>query len=159
MRNFLLIICLFLLPIARVLGASFDYGYTSNGYKFVKHNHSESSYQHAWCSMHNGIEEYENKDFTRIDCLTQYHAVEFDFANKWAESIGQALHYEYMTGKKGMVVLILENPQKQIVYFNRVKALSKKYNFDVEYITPAILNIKNGTCPYIDCKCHKKATK
>ena len=64
-----------------------------------------------------------------------------------------------MTGKKGMVVLILENPQKQIVYFNRVKALSKKYNFDVEYITPAILNIKNGTCPYIDCKCHKKATK
>ena len=159
MRNFLLIICLFLLPIARVLGVSFDYGYTSNGYKFVKHNHSESSYQHAWCSMHNGIEEYENKDFTRIDCLTQYHAVEFDFANKWAESIGQALHYEYMTGKKGMVVLILENPQKQIVYFNRVKALSKKYNFDVEYITPAILNIKNGTCPYIDCKCHKKATK
>ena len=159
MRNFLLIICLFLLPIARVLGASFDYSYTSNGYKFVKHNHSESSYQHAWCSMHKGIEEYENKDFTRVDCLTQYHAVEFDFANKWAKSIGQALHYEYMTGKKGMVVLILENPQKQIVYFNRVKALSKKYNFDVEYITPAILNIKNGTCPYINCKCHKKATK
>lgn len=159
MRNFLLIICLFLLPIARVLGASFAYSYTSNGYKFVKHNHSESSYQHAWCSMHKGIEEYENKDFTRVDCLTQYHAVEFDFANKWAESIGQALHYEYMTGKKGMVVLILENPQKQIVYFNRVKALSKKYNFDVEYITPAILNIKNGTCPYINCKCHKKATK
>ena len=87
MRNFLLIICLFLLPIARVLGASFDYGYTSNGYKFAKHNHSESSYQHAWCSMHKGIEEYENKDFTRVDCLTQYHAVEFDFANKWAESM------------------------------------------------------------------------
>lgn len=159
MRNFLLIICLFLFPIASALGASFDYGYTSNGYKFVKHNHSESSYQHEWCSLHKGIEEYENKDFTRVDCLTQYHAVEFDFANKWAESIGQALHYEYMTGKKGMVVLILENPQKQIVYFNRVKALSKKYNFDVEYITPAILKIKNGTCPYIDCKCHKKATK
>lgn len=159
MRNFLLIICLFLLPIARVLGASFDYSYTNNGYKFVKHNHSESSYQHAWCSMHKGIEEYENKDFTRVDCLTQYRAVEFDFANKWAESIGQVLHYEYMTDKKGMIVLILENPQKQIVYFNRVKALSKKYNFDVEYITPAILNIKNGTYPYIDCKCHKKATK
>ena len=70
------------------------------------HEHNEASYQHAWCKLYNGIEEYENKDFTRVDCLTKTNAVEFDFANKWAESIGQALHYEYMTGKKGMVVLI-----------------------------------------------------
>ena len=159
MKRIILIISFILISGFALSASAFEYGYTSTGFKYVKHQHSESSYQHAWCSMHKGIEEYENKDFTRVDCLTQYHAVEFDFANKWAESIGQALHYEYMTGKKGMVVLILENPQKQIVYFNRVKALSKKYNFDVEYITPAILNIKNGTCPYINCKCHKKATK
>ncbi len=42
---------------------AFEYGYTSTGYKYVKHEHSESSYQHAWCSAHNGIEEFENKDF------------------------------------------------------------------------------------------------
>ena len=74
------------------------------------HEHNEASYQHAWCKLYNGIEEYENKDFTRVDCLTKINAVEFDFANKWAESIGQALHYQYMTGRKGKVVLILENP-------------------------------------------------
>lgn len=121
------------------------------------HQHSESSYQHAWCKAHNGIEEFENKDKTKVDCLTAYHAVEFDFANKWAESIGQALHYQKMTGKKAMVVLILEYPKKEMVYFYRVKALGKIHNFDVEYVTPVILNIsKNGRCPYIDCKCNRK---
>ena len=30
-------------------------------------------------------------------------------------------------------------------------------NFEVEFITDDILNIdKNGKCPYIDCKCHRK---
>lgn len=140
---------------------AFEYSHTPNGFKYVKHIHSESSYQHAWCSAHKGIEEYENKDKTRVDCLTDYYAVEFDFANKWAESIGQALHYQYMTGKRGMVVLILEEPEKEMVYYNRVKKLGEIHNFDVEYITPDILNIKDGNCPYEDCKCHgkKKAKK
>ena len=137
------------------LAGTFDYGYTSNGYKYVVHRHSESSYQHAWCSMHQGIEEYENKDFTRVDCLTKINAVEFDFANKWAESIGQALHYQYMTGRKGKVVLILENPQKQMCYFKRVENLSKIYNFDAEYIIKDILNLKNGKCLNPQCKCNR----
>ena len=138
---------------------AFEYGYTTNGFKYVKHEHSESSYQHAWCSAHKGIEEFENKDFTRVDCLTDYHAVEFDFSNKWAESIGQALHYQLMTGKKAMVVLILEEPNREMVYYNRVKKLACKHNFDVEYVTPSILNLNNGKCPYADCKCNKKKSK
>lgn len=134
---------------------SFEYGYAPNGFKYVKHSHNESSYQHAWCSAKYGIEEFENKDFTKVDCLTDTHAVEFDFANKWAESIGQALHYQKMTGKRAKVVLILENPKKEMVYFNRVKALGKIHNFDVEYVTPEILHLKDGKCPYLDCKCNK----
>jgi len=137
------------------MASSFDYGTNGDGYKFVKHQHNEASYQNAWCSAHGGVTEYENKDFTRVDCLTATNAVEFDFANKWAESIGQALHYQLMTGKKAKVVLILENPQKQMVYYNRVKALAIKYNFDVEYVTPAILNLKNCQCSNPECKCHK----
>lgn len=135
---------------------AFDDGKTKTRYKYVKHKHSESSYQHAWCSARDGIEEFENLDKTRVDCLTDIHAVEFDFANKWAESIGQALHYQLMTGKKAMVVLILEEPKQEMVYYNRVKKLGKIHNFDVEYITTEILNIKNGKCIYIDCKCHRK---
>ena len=120
------------------IAAPFDYETCNLGWKHVHHEHNEESYQQAWCSAHNGIMEYENRDFTRVDCLTKKHAVEFDFANKWHESIGQALHYGLMTGKKPMVVLILDNPEKQMVYYYRVKKLGKKLS---EY-----LNI-SGDCP------------
>lgn len=156
MKKLILILIIFLFNTLPIVASSFDYGTTGDGYKFVKHQHNEASYQNAWCSAHGGVTEYENKDFTRVDCLTATNAVEFDFANKWAESIGQALHYQLMTGKKAKVVLILENPQKQMVYYNRVKALALKYNFDVEYVTPAILNLKNGQCSNSECKCHRK---
>ncbi len=111
---------------------------TNNAY--AKHLHKEAEYQNVWCALHNGVTEYENKDFTRVDCLTATHAVEFDFAKKWAESIGQALYYSLMTGKRGMVVLILENPRREKVYYKRVKRLSKIHNFDVECVTPKIFN-------------------
>ena len=58
-----------------------------------------------------------------------------------------------------MVVLILEDPQKEIVYYKRVKELGKIHNFDVEYVTPKILGIKDNKCPYIDCKCHRHDKK
>lgn len=44
-----------------------EYRYTANGYKYTYYRHSESSYQHAWCSIHKEVEEYENKDYTRVD--------------------------------------------------------------------------------------------
>ena len=49
---------------------------------YAEHLHSESSYQHAWAIEHNGEEEFINDDYTRVDCLTDTHAVEFDFADK-----------------------------------------------------------------------------
>lgn len=138
------------------IATPFDYETCNLGWKHVHHQHNEESYQQAWCSAHNGIMEYENSDFTRVDCLTKKHAVEFDFANKWHESIGQALHYGLMTGKKPMVVLILDNPEKQMVYYYRVKKLTKKYKFDVEYVTDDILHLdKDGKCQNPKCKCHK----
>lgn len=156
MKRFLIILGIIIFSLTAVTANAFEYGYTSTGFKYVKHKHSESSYQHAWCAKHNGVEEYENKDFTRVDCLTDKYAVEFDFANKWAESIGQALHYQYMTGKKAKVVLILEDPKHEMVYYHRVKRLGRKHHFAVEYITPEILNLdENGKCPYLDCKCHR----
>ena len=126
------------------------------GYTHVHHKHNEASYQRAWCSANGGIEEYQNKDYTRVDCLTNTHAVEFDFANKWAESIGQAVHYGIMTGKKPKVVLILDSPKTQMVYYKRIKAIGKKYQIDTEYVTDEILNINSdGKCNFPECKCHK----
>ena len=150
------ILILLLIP-ALVLAYPFTYDTCNLGYTHVHHKHNEASYQDAWCSIHGGVTEYENADHTRVDCLTKTHAVEFDFANKWAESIGQALHYGLMTGKKPKVVLILDNPKTQMIYYKRVQRLGKKYKFDTEYVTDDILQLNDsGHCANPKCKCHKQ---
>jgi len=72
----------------------------------AKHIYPEKYYQDIWCKKQNGISEYKLIDNTRVDCLTKTHAVEFDFASKWAEAIGQSLHYSRMTNKQAGIVLI-----------------------------------------------------
>lgn len=127
---------------------------------FSAHLHSEKSYQRAWQEKFGGIIEYQNNDYTRVDVLTTTHAIEFDFAKKWAESIGQALYYQYKTGKRAKVVLIIENPQKDFIYYNRVKALSKIHDFDIEYVTPTILDLNcKNRCKYKDCRCNNQNKK
>ena len=87
-----------LLSIA-LFGASFVFGAKK----------PESYYQAKWCEARKGKPEYWLPDQTRVDCLTKDYAVEFDFGRKWAEAVGQALHYALMTGKTGAIVLIIEN--------------------------------------------------
>ena len=73
---------------------------SSNAREYERH------YQDEWCKAHAGQTEVIQADRTRVDCITYYHAIEFDFQEKWAEAIGQALHYAIMTGKRGGIVLI-----------------------------------------------------
>lgn len=73
------------------------------------YQYPEKFYQSEWCTDHNGQVEYILPDKTRCDCLTDEYALEFDFGPKWAEAIGQALHYSLWTSKKSGIVLILEN--------------------------------------------------
>ena len=49
----------------------------------------EKDYVNKYC---NGYKEFVLSDKTRIDCLTDEYAIEYDYAKKWAESIGQALY-------------------------------------------------------------------
>lgn len=70
----------------------------------------EADYVRSWCK---GEVEHVLKDSTRVDCLTDEYAIEFDFAKKWAEAVGQSLHYARMTGKKPGIVLILREPGEQ----------------------------------------------
>ena len=74
----------------------------------AKRLHPEKWYQSQWCQAQNGQTEVVLSDKTRCDCLTETHAVEFDFGNKWAEAIGQSLYYSLQTGKKAGIVLIIE---------------------------------------------------
>ena len=78
--------------------------------QIMKPNQVEAYYQNEWCTPDFGRKEVILWDMTRVDCMTKDYAIEFDFAKKWAESIGQALYYSKLTGKAPAVVLILTNP-------------------------------------------------
>ena len=153
--NLLLIIVL--LTISPTIAVPFEYKYSKN-WKYVYHKHNESSYQHAYCSAVGGVEEYVLSDRTRVDCLTDTHAIEFDFADKKYEAVGQALHYAVMTDKKPGIVLILDKKyqDRQMHYYNRLVKIGEVYGILVEYVTDDILNLdENGKCPYKECKCNR----
>lgn len=98
---------------------------------FAKRLHCEADYQQAWCSAQQGVSEYQLQDLARVDCLLHQYAVEFDFANKWAESIGQALYYGLKTNRTPAVVLIMENPEKDQKYLDRLNAVAEKHGIKV----------------------------
>ncbi len=100
------------------------------------HCYPEKIYQSYWCKINNGQTEVSLYDKTRVDCITEDYAIEFDFANKWAESVGQALYYAFCTGKKPGIVLIIEDYRKDLKYLMRLKIITKKYNIKVWTITP-----------------------
>ena len=102
----------------------------------ASHLYHEKDYQNKWCKDNRGITEYVLNDKTRVDCITKNYAIEFDFADKWAESIGQSLYYSLCTNKKAGVVLIIENEQRDLKYLLRLKEVAKKYNIQVWTITP-----------------------
>ncbi len=71
-----------------------------------RHKMPERAYQEKYCP---GSLEVKLADRTRVDCLTDEYAIEFDFAPKWAEAIGQSLHYAYMTGRHPAIYIIMES--------------------------------------------------
>jgi len=66
---------------------------------------TEADHQAEWCP---GQKEVELKDLTRVDCLTDTHAIEIEWAYNWKEDIGQSLHYALMTGKTPGIALIMQ---------------------------------------------------
>jgi hypothetical protein len=98
---------------------------------FGQRSNPESFYVNEWCNRYAGEQEVVLEDRTRVDCVTYYHAIEFDFADKWAEAIGQALHYSIMTGKRAGIVLIVEDPGA-MRYVERVRNIVVEYSLPVE---------------------------
>lgn len=102
---------------------------------YAAHLHPERFYQGKWCAEHNGVMEYVLDDGARVDCLTDEYAVEFDFAPKWAESVGQSLYYAEKAGKKPGIVLILED-ENDTRYMKRLEKISDKYDIKIWEVKP-----------------------
>ena len=98
---------------------------------FSTHLHPEKHYQDKWCAEHNGRAEVVLPDKTRADCITETNAIEFDFARKFYEAIGQSLYYGLQTGKRPGIVLILESPQDR-KYWIRLNSTIQHFNLPID---------------------------
>jgi hypothetical protein len=85
---------------------------------------NEDYYNRQFCTQESGQAEYSLPDRSRVDCLTDTHAYEADWADglKVYESIGQSLYYAAETGKKPGILLLVrkKNSDKHIRKVRRV---------------------------------------
>ena len=73
---------------------------------------SEDEWNRYICEQLGGIAEVRTGAGTDIDCLTTTTAWEADFSGKWAEAIGQALHYAAEERKRpGVIFLCKESDE------------------------------------------------
>jgi len=110
----------------------------------ASHQYLEKQYQQYWCEKQGGQIEYVLDDGTRVDCLLPNMAVEFDFAPKWAECVGQAIYYGKKTKRNPVCILIMEDPIKDTKYLNRLKysVYEQKQipDFSIYTIKPDVFN-------------------
>jgi len=104
------------------------------------HFHKEAEYRDAWCK---GRTEVTLHDGSRVDCLTENYAVEFDFAPKAYEALGQAIHYARITGMDPAIVLIIEN-EKDWRHYNRIRRTAKKRGVKLWYMAPQDIGKQRG---------------
>jgi hypothetical protein len=71
---------------------------------------------------------------TRVDCITNTHTIEVEFAHKWAEAIGQSLHYSLMTGKRAGILLILRTPNDDKL-LKRMEYVIQSFDLPVDVFT------------------------
>jgi len=97
----------------------------------AKREHPEKWYQKKWCEAQKGRIEVVLPDGTRCDCVTDTHAIEFDFGNNWAEAVGQSSFYSIQAGKKAGIVLILESI-KDRKYWIRLNTTIEHFDLPID---------------------------
>jgi hypothetical protein len=97
----------------------------------------ESEYSKRLAARIGGVCEVRNGDGTRIDVANDVYAVEVEFANKWAESVGQALHYGIQSGKRPAILLVLET-RGDLKHAAKLLRIAQHYKLDLTiWITEA----------------------
>lgn len=69
----------------------------------------EASFNDPFCEAAGGTTEAVQPDGTRADCITLGYAIETDWAHKWYEAPGQAMHYARLADRLPGVALIVSN--------------------------------------------------
>ena len=96
---------------------------------------NEDYYNRQFCTQESGQAEYRLPDRSRVDCLTDTHAYEADWADglKVYESIGQSLYYAAETGKKPGILLLVrkKNSDKHI---RKVKRVIENWSLPIKLV-------------------------
>ena len=93
----------------------------------------EAHYQDIAAKKYSGQTEVTMPDGTRCDIVTETHAIEVDFADKWAEAIGQSLNYSFQLNKKAGILLILEKPDDER-HLLRVESIIKHFELLIDVL-------------------------
>jgi len=117
---------------------------------FSQTRQNEKYYQLAFADIVDGKTEVVLSDRTRVDVVTDTHVFEVDFAEKWAESIGQALHYEGMTGKQAGVLLVMKGYEEER-FLDRLMGVASKHGIEVW-----VWDYLNNTCKKVEVKIEYK---
>ncbi len=89
-------------------------------------NLSENDHCVRLAPKYNAEREVRLQDGSRVDLLTDSHAIEVDWARKWAEGIGQASFYAEMTGKQPAVLLLFDGSERDQRYLWRARVAAAR---------------------------------
>ena len=95
----------------------------------------EEFYSNKFCEELSGQGEFKLKDLSRVDCLTETHAFEVDWADgmKVYEAIGQSLYYASQTDKKpGILLLIRKDNSKK--HIRKIREVIRYFDLDINLI-------------------------
>ena len=96
---------------------------------------TEKYYSAKFCEEMSGQADYTLQDKSRVDCLTETHAFEVDWADgmKVYEAIGQSLYYASQTGKLPGILLLIrkDNSEKHI---RKVQEVISAFNLPIELV-------------------------
>lgn len=118
---------------------------------------TESVYNQKWCQSMGGAAEVRLKDAyspysLRADCVTDKYAVETEYADRWSQSIGQALIYAHRANKRPAVLLLLFGSKPANDRFVcRWLEMRNSVGLDVTLFTLNPHNIKTSMKPVNDC--------
>ena len=95
----------------------------------------EKYYSEMYCKELSGKVNFTLKDKSKVDCLTDTHAYEVDWADgmKVYEAIGQSLYYASQTNKKPGILLLIRKDSSE-KHIRKIKEIINYFNLDVELI-------------------------
>ncbi|WPE17147.1 hypothetical protein R5P06_03545 [Candidatus Thioglobus autotrophicus] len=96
---------------------------------------NEDYYNRQFCTQESGQAEYSLPDRSRVDCLTDTHAFEADWADglKVYESIGQSLYYAAETGKKPGILLLARKRNSE-KYIRKVERVIESWSLPIKLV-------------------------